>query len=95
MNGTNGISVRGGSSVSNSVASENGRDGIAPADAGTLIEGNAVHDNTAYGIRYSFGTGSYLNNVITRNGLNAVSNVGFNAGGNYCAGTGVVASSCP
>lgn len=96
FNGTDGISASTGSTVSGNTAFSNGDDGISVPD-GCLVQRNTMSGNTTYGLRTSLS--AYRANVITNNGVGAVSNffsgIGVNRGDNYCQGTGVFSSTCP
>ncbi len=78
---------RGNTSVSNAI-------GIS-ADTGGLVETNIARSNTEYG--FLLGDTVYRGNSLTDNGTSpfAPAGTGINGGNNYCAGTGVVSSSCP
>lgn len=98
-NASEGIQGASGSTiVENSVVnngSTNLHDGIECSN-GCIVRGNSVRSNSGYGLNLGADS-AYIDNVVTANTTGTVTGAGSaNArGGNYCAGTGVGAVSCP
>ena len=76
-----------------STAYSNGDDGIF-AGAGSTVQGNAVRHNSGFGLCLSSDS-AFRENVITDNVTGTVTGGGVNLGANYCAGTGLISSTCP
>ena len=80
--------------ISGNTVNTNGGDGIY-ARGGANISGNTVTGNDGYGSTSAYPpTSAFRENLITSNTKGTVTG-GVNLGANYCAGTGVVSSSCP
>jgi parallel beta-helix repeat protein len=95
-NGGTGITVSGGATITGNTAFGNGDiatdHGIVCA-GGCVVERNTVSTNAGFGLSLG-ANAAYRANVATSNTVGGV-NGGVNRGDNHCAGTGVVAATCP
>jgi parallel beta-helix repeat protein len=101
-NGNDGINGGDGCTIVGNTAYNNGDtigattdDGIE-CGSGCIVRGNSVRSNRGYGLNLG-GDSAYSENVVTNNTTGTVTGVGSanSLGLNYCAGTGVVLSTCP